>query len=116
MASPIGGAVEEPPRMSFAEANATGGDSSLTTSFDIARRATIPSDGTQHKVTIAIVDLKPELSYEAIPSKVTNAFLVAKTVNTSPYAFLAGPTAIYQDNNYVAQVSNFFVIFFLIDL
>ncbi|KAL5491215.1 hypothetical protein EMCRGX_G016461, partial [Ephydatia muelleri] len=61
------------------------------TSYAIPRASNIPSDSTEHKVTVAIIDLKPELSYVAVPRHSPYCFLKAKVQNVSPYAMLAGP-------------------------
>lgn len=44
------------------------------------------------------------MTYQTVPAKATNAFLTAKVINTSTYALLAGPTSIFLDNNFIAQV------------
>lgn len=74
--------------------------------YEITRRATIPSDNVAHKVSVAIVDLKPTFEYETIPKKASSAFLKAKVKNTSPYALLAGPTNVFLDNNFIAKVGH----------
>lgn len=80
-------------------------ESVISTSFDIPHPTTIPSDNTSHKVTVAIVELKPSLQYETVPSKSAFAYLKAKVVNTSNYPFLPGPTSVFLDNNFVAKSS-----------
>ena len=72
--------------------------------YEIARRTSIPCDNEGHKVSVAIVDLKPTFEYECVPRKSAHAYLKAKVRNTSPYALLAGPTNIFLDNNFVAKV------------
>ena len=81
-----------------------------TSTFDIPRNATIPSDNTTHKVTIGIVSLKPEFEYETVPKKNTYAYIKAKVANTSEYPLLAGAANVFLDNNFVAKVG--FVISF----
>ena len=72
--------------------------------YEIARRSTIPSDNVGHKVSVAIIDLKPTFEYESVPKKATNAYLKARVKNTSPYALLAGPTNVFLDNNFISKV------------
>jgi uncharacterized protein (TIGR02231 family) len=88
-------------RMEQAVANVK--DSVISTSFEIVNPASIPSDNTSHKVTIAILDLKPSFEYETVPSKSQFAYLKAKVVNSSNYPFLPGPISVFLDNNFVAK-------------
>ena len=74
-----------------------------TATFDIPRSATIPADNTQHKVSIGIINLKPEFEYETVPKKNAYAYIKAKVTNTSEYSLLAGPANVFLDNNFVAK-------------
>ncbi|PAA74828.1 hypothetical protein BOX15_Mlig004911g2 [Macrostomum lignano] len=74
-----------------------------STQFEVPRLFTIPSDGEQHKVTIAIIDLSPTFSYESVPRRAPYAYLKANVTNTSAYALLAGPANIYVDNNFISK-------------
>uniref|UniRef100_A0A2C9KWG3 DUF4139 domain-containing protein n=1 Tax=Biomphalaria glabrata TaxID=6526 RepID=A0A2C9KWG3_BIOGL len=78
-------------------------ESTTSTTYEIARQSTIPSDNTEHKVTVAIIELKPTLSYLSVPKVVPHAFLQAKVVNNSPYTLLPGRTNIFLDNSFVAK-------------
>ena len=75
-----------------------------TSTFEIPRNATIPSDNNSHKVTIGIINLKPEFEYESIPKKNTHAFIKAKVINESNYLILAGQANVFFENNFVAKV------------
>ena len=75
-----------------------------TSTFDIPRNATIPSDSTTHKVTIGIINLKPDFEYETVPRKNTYAYIKAKVTNTSEYPLLAGSANVFLDNNFVSKV------------
>ena len=79
--------------------------------FEIARRSSIPSDNVGHKVSVAIIDLKPTFEYECVPKKSNHAYLKAKVKNTSPYALLAGPTNIFLDNNFICKVGQQFFMY-----
>lgn len=72
--------------------------------YEITRRSSIPSDNNPHKVSVAIIDLKPTFEYESVPKRAAHAYLKAKVKNVSPYALLAGPTNIFLDNNFIAKV------------
>ena len=56
------------------------------------------------QVTVALIDLSPELSYTSVPRLSPHSFLQAKAKNTSHYAMLAGPSNIFLDNNFIAKV------------
>lgn len=71
----------------------------------MTKNANIPADGKIHKVLIAIVEMRPEFSYESAPSKSPHAYLKSKVINTSSYTLLAGPANIFLDSNFVAKVT-----------
>ncbi|KAI8923736.1 hypothetical protein BC831DRAFT_469726 [Entophlyctis helioformis] len=71
--------------------------------FQIPTRNTIPSDGVGHKVTVAIIELKPSLSFSTVPKLAERAFLKAIVKNTSEYVLLEGACAIYLDSSFVAK-------------
>jgi len=75
----------------------------VSTSYEIAHMASIPSDDSPHKVTVGIVDLSPSLTYVTVPKVVPHAFLQAKVVNSSQFTFLPGKTNIFLDNSFVAK-------------
>lgn len=81
----------------------SGGSNIQSTQFDVPRLFTIPCDGEEHKVTIAIIDLCPTFEYESVPQRAPYAYLKAAVTNTSNYALLAGPTNIYVDNNFIGK-------------
>ena len=56
-------------------------------------------------MTVALIDLSPELSYTSVPRLSPHSFLQAKAKNTSHYAMLAGPSNIFLDNNFIAKVN-----------
>uniref|UniRef100_A0A915KZE7 DUF4139 domain-containing protein n=1 Tax=Romanomermis culicivorax TaxID=13658 RepID=A0A915KZE7_ROMCU len=58
-----------------------------------------------HKVTIAIIDLKPKFEYRTVPCKSTYAYLVAKMINESVYTLLAGQAAVFVASNFVANTA-----------
>ena len=60
---------------------------------------------TEHKVTVAMFDLKPEFEHLSIPKMVASTYLKAKLTNDSPYLILAGPSSVFVDNNFIAKVS-----------
>ena len=87
-------------------------DIGFTSTFDIPRAATIPSDDNVHKVSIGIINLKPEFEYETVPKKNAYAYIKAKVTNTSEYSLLSGPANVFFENNFVDKVQLFLFIFF----
>ena len=76
-----------------------------STTFEIARRSTVKSDNTEHKVSICQINLKPKFEYTSVPKLVAHAFLKAKVTNDSNYALLPGPANVFLDNNFLTKVS-----------
>ena len=79
-------------------------DRGISTVFEIIRPTTIPSDSSEHRVTIAVVDLQPKLLHVTVPCKESNVYLLASLKNETEYPFLAGQAAIYFENSFVAKV------------
>ncbi|KHN86728.1 Protein F37C4.5 [Toxocara canis] len=79
------------------------GDAVLSTVFVIARPATIPSDSSEHKVTITSMDMKPTMIHEVVPCKNTSVFLNASIINSSQFSFLPGQANVYLNNSFVAK-------------
>jgi len=79
--------------------------STSSTTFSIPRKSTILSDDKPHKVTIAIIpDLSPRFTYSCIPCKTSHVYLKASAQNTTKdFPFLAGPMAVFMDNNFVTN-------------
>jgi len=69
----------------------------LSTNFSIPQKKSIPSDSTEHRVTIAVLELDPLLHYDCVPCKDTNVFLSATAINSSTYPLLRGQASIYLD-------------------
>ncbi|UJR33431.1 hypothetical protein I4U23_020876 [Adineta vaga] len=74
-----------------------------SSSFAIPRRSTIEADGKPHKVTIGVLDLSSIFVYAVTPKLSLHAYLKATTTNTSDKQLLAGPVAVFMDNNFVTN-------------
>ncbi|WKY06172.1 hypothetical protein Q1695_006405 [Nippostrongylus brasiliensis] len=95
-----------PPMMKQAVAYvAAPAENSLSAEFTISKPSAIPSDGAEHKVTIGVVDLTPQLIHECVPSKNTSAFLTATAINSSALSFLSGASSVYLNNSFVAKTT-----------
>ncbi|KAG8947132.1 hypothetical protein FRC04_010983 [Tulasnella sp. 424] len=98
-----------PPGSGMAYATASAVEGATSTTFVIAGRSTIPSDGDQggqtHKVSIAFIDLQAALEWVTIPKLQQTVFLRCQVKNTSQYVFLPGPSSVFMDNNFVCKSS-----------
>ena len=73
----------------------------LSTSFEIPTKSSIPSDNSQHKVTIAIKNLPVNYSYTTIPKIVPSVYLKGKIVNDNNYPLLEGVINVFVDNDFI---------------
>jgi uncharacterized protein (TIGR02231 family) len=71
--------------------------------YSIPRKSTIPSDNTEHKVTVAVFDLKPDFKHICVPRLSPYCFLQSVVKNESHYALLAGPANVFIDNNFLSK-------------
>jgi len=110
------------PVMEVLTSTASTDNESTNSTFTIPRPATIPSDNTPHKVTVALITLPSKFSYTAIPKLTNLVYLRANLKNTSEFSLLPGPAMIFFDNNFVSTselkqvaVSEDFVVFLGVD-
>eukprot|EP00112_Aurelia_sp_Birch-Aquarium-sp1_P008378 Seg1920.2 transcript_id=Seg1920.2/GoldUCD/mRNA.D3Y31 product="Protein F37C4.5" protein_id=Seg1920.2/GoldUCD/D3Y31 len=113
----MAGPYAEDPRMGLKSYGLNGGEREscyhptevkegiTSTTFEIARRSTVKTDNTEHKVSICQINLKPTFEYTSVPKLVAHAFLKAKVTNDSNYALLAGPANVFLDNNFLTKSS-----------
>jgi uncharacterized protein (TIGR02231 family) len=73
--------------------------------FRVAKPATIPSDGSPHKTTVAALSLTPRLDYVAVPKLVSQAYRRATVTNGTDYVFLPGPANIFYGGEYVGTTT-----------
>jgi hypothetical protein len=75
----------------------------LSTTFEIPAKSSIPSDNSQHKVTIAIKNSPIEYSYTSIPKITQSVYLKGKVVNNNNYPLLEGELNIFVDNDFISR-------------
>ncbi|PIO66382.1 hypothetical protein TELCIR_11905, partial [Teladorsagia circumcincta] len=75
----------------------------VSTCFSIPRTVTIPSNGVEHKVLVAMFDLTCSFTHECVPSRSTSAYLSAVITNTTPFPFPPGDAAVYLNNGFVTK-------------
>ncbi|XP_048249176.1 protein F37C4.5-like isoform X2 [Haliotis rufescens] len=93
---------DSPPQL-MVYTHSTVNESATSTSYEIARQSTIPSDNMPHKVSVGIFDVKPKLEYITLPKVEPRAYLQAKVTNNSMFTLLPGATSIFLDNSFVAK-------------
>jgi len=59
---------------------------------------------SDHKVSVALLDLPCEFEHFTVPKMIPNAYLKAKLTNKSKFLFLQGPSNIFVDNNFMTKV------------
>ncbi|KAG6855766.1 hypothetical protein H0H87_011135 [Tephrocybe sp. NHM501043] len=74
-------------------------------SFSISGESTIPSDGIDHQVSVAVLPFEAKISYVAIPRIEPRVYLQCKVKNSSEYRLLAGPVSVILDDSYVSKTS-----------
>jgi uncharacterized protein (TIGR02231 family) len=69
--------------------------------FKVGKRATIPSDNFDHKVSISVESLKSQFAYSSTPKLAELAYLRATIENSTDVPFLAGNANVFFGNNFV---------------
>ncbi|KDR78602.1 hypothetical protein GALMADRAFT_64390 [Galerina marginata CBS 339.88] len=80
-------------------------ESPVVVAFMIQGKSTIPSDGVDHQVSVAVLPLEAKISYLCIPGIEPKVFLQCKVKNTAVYQLLAGPVTVTLDDHYVSKTS-----------
>lgn len=73
--------------------------------YQVPGKASVPSDGSPHKVTLARFSLPPELDYVSAPSRVQAAYRRAKVLNDSPYLLLPGTANLFTGDEFIGSTS-----------
>jgi uncharacterized protein (TIGR02231 family) len=99
-AAPVAGEAEElvlEAEPVMAEVRTTG----AAVTYQVPGTATIPADGTPHKVTVARLELQPKSDYVTAPKLVQAAYRRARTPNASPYTLLPGPANLFVGDEFI---------------
>ncbi|KAI0648701.1 hypothetical protein C8Q79DRAFT_904375 [Trametes meyenii] len=83
--------------------------SSLSVSYRVDGTVNLPSDGQEHKLTIAVLPFKASLKYTCVPRHSQAVFIVGAVKNTSEYELLAGPVNVFMDNSFVSKTAVGFI-------
>ena len=76
--------------------------------FALPHTLSVPGDGGDHRVAIALRELPARFEFVAIPRRASVAYLRATATNDSPLALLGGAVSIFRDGVFVgkAQLKN----------
>ncbi|KAF9525788.1 hypothetical protein CPB83DRAFT_858888 [Crepidotus variabilis] len=77
----------------------------IAVSFSVQGESTIPSDGIDHQVSVAVLSFTAKISYITIPRVDPRAFLQCEVKNTSEYRLLPGPVTVIFDDSYVSKTA-----------
>ncbi|KAI0667914.1 hypothetical protein C8Q78DRAFT_1174843 [Trametes maxima] len=83
--------------------------SSLSVSYRVDGTVNLPSDGREHRLTIAVLPFKASLKYTSVPRHSQAVFIVGAVKNTSEYELLAGPVNVFMDNSFVSKTAVGFI-------
>lgn len=101
MAAADEGAPVEAYEAELPEAQVSAAGAALT--YRVAGRASLPSDGEPHKVTIVRLSLPPKLDYVSAPRLAPAAYRRVRVTNDSPYVLLPGPASLFAGDEYLGQ-------------
>ncbi|KAI0323509.1 hypothetical protein GY45DRAFT_1332481 [Cubamyces sp. BRFM 1775] len=75
----------------------------LSVVYRVQGAVSLPSDGEEHRLTIATLDFKAKLKYMCVPRQRPTVYIVAKVKNTSEYDLLSGPVNVFMNDSYVTK-------------
>ncbi len=84
-----------------AEVESTGGGA--TVEFSLPHTLSVPGDGGNHRVAIAVREFPAHFDFLAIPRRIETAYLRATATNNSNLALLEGEVSIFRDGVFVGK-------------
>jgi uncharacterized protein (TIGR02231 family) len=75
------------------------------TTYRPTRQVAVPSDGTSHRTTVAVIDLSASLDHIAAPIRGPEAYLRATAVNTSEHTLRPGKASVFHESEFVGTTS-----------
>ena len=73
--------------------------------YEIAKKATVPSDRTEHKFPLSSQTLQADFEYSTYPKASAFAYLGSRVKNGAENHLLAGQTNLYLDEEYVGKAA-----------
>ncbi len=96
----------EPIPVEAQRAAATMAATGLSVEYVIPGRSGIPSDGAEHRVRIADMDVIAKLAATTAPRVDPHAYLQARFTSPATVPMLPGPVALYLDNTFVGRTQS----------
>ena len=87
--------------MEAEEVTASVNTSGAAVTYHLPAAASIPGDGSPHKVTIARYSLSPRLDFVTAPKLIEAVYRRAKAANDSPYTLLPGPANLFAGEEFI---------------
>ncbi|CAM3545590.1 mucoidy inhibitor MuiA family protein [Kibdelosporangium persicum] len=75
------------------------------TTYRPARQVAVPSDGTAHRTTVAVVELSAAIDHVTAPVHGLEAYLRATAVNTSEHTLRPGKASVFHDTEFVGTTT-----------
>ncbi|KAI0323511.1 hypothetical protein GY45DRAFT_1332485, partial [Cubamyces sp. BRFM 1775] len=88
---------------------ATPDRSSLSVTYRVEGSVSLPSDGREHKLTIASLGFDTKLQYMCVPRQSPTVYIVSTVKNTSEYDLLAGTVNVFMNDSFVTKTSVGFI-------
>ncbi|KAJ8482397.1 hypothetical protein ONZ51_g5383 [Trametes cubensis] len=88
---------------------ATPDRSSLSVTYRVEGSVSLPSDGKEHKLTIASLSFDTKLQYMCVPRQSPTVFIVSTVKNTSDYDLLAGVVNVFMNDSFVTKTAVGFI-------
>ena len=80
-------------------------DAIFTHTFTASRPTSIPSNNTEHKVSLALLNMTPDFQHISLPEINSNAYLQAKVIHPSEFPLLAGYCSVFLDGNFLSKTN-----------
>ncbi|KAH9847843.1 hypothetical protein C2E23DRAFT_740832 [Lenzites betulinus] len=93
----------------FGSSTPTPDRNALSVAYRVQGAVSLPSDGEEHRLTVAVLDFKAALKYVCVPAQSQEVFIVSTVKNTSKYELLAGPVNVFMDDRFVTKTSVEFI-------
>ncbi|KAL0948652.1 hypothetical protein HGRIS_010456 [Hohenbuehelia grisea] len=76
----------------------------LAISYSVDNEVSIPTDGHQHVVSIALLPFDAKISHVVVPRAQPRVYLQREVKNTSDYRLLPGPVSVIMDDSFVSNI------------
>ena len=70
-----------------------------------SRPTSIPSNNTEHKVSLALIKVIPDFQHISQPEMNSNVYLQANVTNSSEFPLLAGCCSVFLDGNFLSKTN-----------